>query len=75
MEIYCNQLGMLVKIPYCTFMNEGLPCRNIIGCWKDRIDIIALLRENFSDEQLKKVFSGPPKSRIDRIIESLRKEK
>ena len=54
-------------------MNEKLPCRNIIGCWKDRTDIIAFLKENFSEEDLKKIFSGPPKTRIDRIIESIKK--
>ena len=62
---------MLIEFTYCTSVNEGLPCRNIIGCWKDRKDIITFLREKFSDEELRKIFSGPPKSRIDRIIESM----
>lgn len=75
MNIYCIQLGMLIEFSYCTSLNEGLPCRNIIGCWKERVNIITLLREKFTDEELKKVFSGPPKSRIDRIIESVKKEK
>jgi len=66
---------MLIEFSYCTSLNEGLPCRNIIGCWKERVNIITLLREKFTDEELKKVFSGPPKSRIDRIIESVKKEK
>ncbi len=73
MNIYCNQLGMLIEFTYCTSMNEGLPCRNIIGCWKERTDVISFLREKFSDEELKKVFSGPPKSRIERIVESIKK--
>jgi hypothetical protein len=73
MNIYCNQLGMLVEFSYCTSMNESLPCRNIIGCWKERTDVISFLRQNFSDAQLKKVFSGSPKSRIERIIESVEK--
>jgi hypothetical protein len=73
-NIYCNQLGMIIEFSYCISMNENLPCRNIIGCWKERIDIIAFLRENFTDEELKKVFSGQPKSRIERIIESVKKE-
>jgi len=55
-------------------MNENLPCRNIIGCWKEREDIIAILKEKFTNEELKKVFSSPPKSRIERIIESIKKE-
>jgi hypothetical protein len=63
---------MLVKFTYCSSMNEKLPCRNIIGCWKDRTDIMAFLKENFSEEDLKKIFSGPPKTRIDRIVESIK---
>ncbi len=55
-------------------MNEGLPCRNIIGCWKSRTDIMAFLKEHFSDADLKKIFAGPAKTRIDRIIESIKKE-
>jgi hypothetical protein len=55
-------------------MNEGLPCRNIIGCWEKRTDIFAFLKANLTDEQLKKIFSGLPKTRIERIIESIRKE-
>ncbi len=55
-------------------MNEGLPCSNIIGCWKERTDIITFLKENFSGEGLKKVFGGLPKTRIERIIESVKKE-
>jgi len=71
--IYCNQLGMLIEFSYCTSVNDALPCRNIIGCWNARMDIIAFLREHFSDDQLKKVFSGTPRSRIERIIEALDK--
>jgi len=73
-NIYCNQLGMIIEFSYCISMNENLPCRNIIGCWKERMDVTAFLREKFTDEELKKVFSGLPKSRIERIIESMKKE-
>jgi len=74
MNIYCHQLGTLIEFSYCTSMIEGLPCRNIIGCWEKRTDIFAFLKANFTDEQLKKIFSGLPKTRIERIIESIRKE-
>lgn len=73
--IYCNQLGMLVEFSYCMTMNNGLPCRNCIGCWKPRMDIIAYMREHFTVDQLKAVFSGPPKTRIDRIVDTLSQEK
>jgi hypothetical protein len=54
-------------------MNESLPCRNIIGCWKERTDVISFLKESFSAEELKKTFGGLPKTRIDHIIKSARK--
>lgn len=54
-------------------MNENLPCGNIIGCWKERTDVIAILREKFTDEELKRAFGGPSKSRIERIVKSIKK--
>lgn len=64
---------MLVEFSYCTSMNEELPCRNIIGCWRGRTDILEFLKEKFTREELQKVFSAPPKSRIDRLIEGIEK--
>ena len=72
MDIYCTQLGMVIEIPYCFSVNEGLPCRNIIGCWQERADIVALLKVRFTDEQLKKAFGGRPKSKLERIAESIK---
>jgi hypothetical protein len=74
MEIYCNQLGMIIDFSYCISMNEGLPCRNIIRCWEEKVEIIKLLREKFTDEELKKALGGLPKSKIERIIESIKRE-
>jgi hypothetical protein len=73
MNIYCGQLGMLIEFSYCISLNENLPCRNIIGCWNSRTDIMRYLKEHFTEEELKEVFNGLPKSRIDRIIDSVRK--
>jgi hypothetical protein len=70
MEIYCTQLGMVIDINYCISVNDGLPCRNTIGCWQSRTDIYAFLKEKFTEDDLKKVFSNLPKSKIERIIES-----
>ena len=75
MEIYCTQLGMLTEFSYCISMNEKLPCRNSIGCWKERMDIVQFLRERFGEEDLNKIFSGLPKSKIDRILDSALSEK
>jgi len=75
MEIYCTQLGMVIKITYCMSVNDGLPCRNTIGCWEKRVDIHAFLKKSFTQDDLKKVFGGLPKSKIERIIESARMKK
>jgi hypothetical protein len=48
MEIYCNQIGMVIDFSYCVSVNEGLPCRNIIGCFQGRFDVLTLLRERFT---------------------------
>jgi hypothetical protein len=71
MEIYCHQMGMLLEFSYCISVNDGLPCRNIIRCWEKRTDIYKLLKERFTEEELRMAFSGLPKSRIERIIDEL----
>lgn len=71
MEIYCTQLGMITRISYCFSANEGLPCRNIIGCWEQRFDIVGYLLSKYSDDQLKQIFGDFPKSRIMRIFDAM----
>ncbi len=71
MDIYCTQLGMVVEISYCVSLNEGLPCRNLIGCWKGRTDIGRLLKEGFTEEEIGKAFRGLPKSKVERILEAI----
>jgi hypothetical protein len=71
MEIYCNQMGMIIDFSYCVSMNEGLPCRNIIGCFQGRFDVLTLLRERFTAGELEKAFKGLPKSRLERIVKSI----
>lgn len=66
---------MLIEFSYCISMNENLPCKSIIGCWKNRMDIIKYLKDNYTIEDLKKVFEGPAKSRLQRIVETIEKEK
>ena len=71
MDVYCTQLGMVAEFSYCISVNEGLPCRNTIGCWKERIDIYQFLKERFTQEELGKALGGLPKSRIEKIMEGL----
>jgi hypothetical protein len=77
MEIYCFQLGMITQFDYCVSVNEGLPCRNLIGCWRERTEINSFLKKSLSEDELRKCFDGLPKSKIERILEiikSLNKE-
>ena len=77
MEIYCFQLGMITQFDYCASVNEGLPCRNLIGCWKERTEIMSYLKNSLSEDELRKCFDGLPKSKIERIVDiikSLEKE-
>jgi len=69
MNIYCSQLGMIIEFSYCVSMNEGLPCRNAIRCWRDRMDIEHHLKEILGEEGFHKNFSGLPKTKLERIIE------
>ncbi len=73
METYCPHMGIVLSLSYCLSQNDGLPCRNTVRCWEDRLDVEALLRKRFSDEQLRRVFAGLPKSRVERIVDSIGK--
>lgn len=71
LSIYCPQLGMVINFTYCVSVNDGLPCRNTIGCWQERFDIAGHLKSRFTEDELKQVFGGPPRSRIERIAEAI----
>ncbi len=71
LEIYCPQLGMMLTFNYCRRAQSALPCRNLIGCWEGRVQVDSFLRDNFSREELKAVFGSLPKSRLERIFDSL----
>lgn len=72
MEIYCTQLGMLISLDYCLKAQNGLPCSHAYGCWKERVDVAAILEANFTDVELALAFNTIPKSRLERIMEAVR---
>jgi hypothetical protein len=71
MTIYCGQLGTIIEFSYCILSNDGLPCRNAIGCWKERLDIVTIIRAKFGEEAIKKECNAVPISRFQRIVESI----
>jgi len=71
MEIYCTQLGMLISLDYCLKVQMGLPCSHTYGCWKERVDVTAILKANFTDEEIALAFNTIPKSRLQKIMEAI----
>ena len=71
MEIYCTQLGMLISLDYCLKVQMGLPCPSTYGCWKERVDVAAILKANFTNEQIALAFNTIPKSRLQKIMEAI----
>jgi hypothetical protein len=69
LEIRCLQLGGPVTFGYCRKVGDGLPCRNLLGCWTGRFDVIAFLRETYSRDELKRAFAPRDKTRLQRIVE------
>lgn len=63
---------MVIEIDYCLSANNGLPCRMVIGCWRERVDVEAMLKEKFTDEELKKAFGGIRKTKLQHIAESIK---
>jgi hypothetical protein len=73
LEIYCPHLGMVITFNYCRRAQSGLPCRNLLGCWEERIPAADFLGENYTRSELESAFSGLPKTRMERIFESIRR--
>ena len=65
-------LGHLVPFTYCREPGTELPCRKILDCWHERIDIEAFLRESLSPEEFDALLA-PPKQKISQIMELIRK--
>jgi len=49
-----------------------LPCRFIVGCWQGQMDIEAFLDEQFSAEELDRIFA-PPKPKMDTLVHLMEK--
>ena len=77
LEIRCPQLGGPVAFAYCRKVNlvpsaaegEELPCRNLLGCWRGRFDVVAFLRATYTDDQLRRAFAPRDKTRLQRLVE------
>jgi hypothetical protein len=71
LEIYCPHLGMMMTFNYCRRAQSALPCRNLLGCWEERIPVLEFLSHHYDRKELEAAFGSLPKSRLERIFENL----
>ncbi|MFB3788368.1 MAG: hypothetical protein ACE15F_18570 [bacterium] len=69
----CPILGGPVPFSYCRAMNSGLPCSRLMGCWNEHLDIRTYLQDNFTEEEIGRVFAQPAPGRMGTIFEVLRR--
>jgi len=71
LETRCPMLGHLVSFHYCRSM-DGLPCRRMMQCWSNRIDVRTYLESRFNDQEIDAILTPPP-PKINQLIELIRK--
>lgn len=71
---YCRSLGHYVQLKYCRTVSDGLPCRKILDCWFEILDIGQFIKDNYTEEEQKRIFS-PPTEKITTIIDLIQKIK
>jgi hypothetical protein len=70
----CPMLGHLVPFTYCREPGADLPCRKILDCWHERIDIAAFLNEILSPEEIESI-TAPAKPKVMQLLELVQKAK
>ena len=75
LEIRCRLLGHQVPFQYCRSSDANLPCRKILDCWWESVEIETYLRKNFTGEELNRSVYAKPKSKIASLIELMEKAK
>jgi hypothetical protein len=72
--IRCPRIGGDVNFLFCRTENNMLPCRWIVGCWKEHMDIDTFLEDNYTEEELDQIFA-PPKPKIESLVNLVEKAK
>ncbi|MCX8037675.1 MAG: hypothetical protein N3D11_11650 [Candidatus Sumerlaeia bacterium] len=65
----CRMLGGEVPFRYCRTLNEGLPCRHVIGCWKTVFDVETFLDAHYARETLAAVWDRPRPDKMVQLAE------
>lgn len=74
-RIYCRRLGHWLTFNYCRQENNNLPCRKIMDCWFEKLEINEFLEENYREEEISYIFesSKPKLTSIVELIEQAKK--
>lgn len=72
--IRCPALGDEVNFKYCRIMNDRFPCSRIVACWQTRLDINKFLLDNFTNEELDRIFVAP-QSKMQKLVSLVEKSK
>jgi len=74
-RIYCRRLGHWLTFNYCRQENNNLPCRKIVDCWFEKLQIKEFLNENYKEEKISYIFdsSKPKLTSIIELIEQAKK--
>ena len=72
--IYCKKLGHKVQFSYCREVGHPLPCGSIVNCWHEEIPIQKFIYDNYSEEEIKQIFSLP-KPKLHTILDLVEKAK
>ena len=67
-------LGHAVPFSYCRQLPEGRPCRLIVDCWQGYFDVVALLKERYTPEEIEAILA-PPKPTLTSIVELIEQAK
>jgi hypothetical protein len=67
---YCRMLGHEVPFAYCRKMNNDLPCRNTLDCWKTVFAVEDFVRSFYTEEEITR-FLEPPKPKLTQILDIL----
>ena len=71
---YCRMLGHHVPFRYCRTINSGIPCRKIMDCWFEIMDIAQFISENYTESEQRQI-AAPPPEKISSLLDLINKAK
>jgi hypothetical protein len=74
-KIRCPKLGHQISFSYCRSENSGLPCSKTLDCWFDHFLVEEYLHEELSSEEWGKTFEGPPRPKMQTLLELIEQAK